>query len=140
MSTRWDENVTAMPPRSERPVGTLFADLAHAAGRLMRQEIALAKAEAAEGIGQVGSGAALLIAGGFIAYAGFLALLAAAILGLDHVLQPWLSALVVGGVVVLVGLGLLLKGRRDVRPAHLVPERTLKTLRDDAQWARGQMQ
>ena len=39
----------------------------------------------------------------------------------------------------LVGLALLLKGRRDLRSRNLVPQRTLRTLRDDAEWAKEQM-
>jgi hypothetical protein len=39
----------------------------------------------------------------------------------------------------LVGLILALKGRRDIGPGKLVPHRTLRTLREDADWAKEQM-
>lgn len=117
----------------------LFGDLAREASRLFRQEVALAKAELIDKLGQLGAGAAEIAAGGFILYAGFLVLLAAAVLGLAQVLPGWAAALVVGGVTCLVGGVLLLKGRRDVGPASLVPDRTLRSLRDDAEWAREQM-
>jgi hypothetical protein len=80
-----------------------------------------------------------MVAGGLIIYAGFLALLAAAILGLAHVLAAWLSALIVGVVALLVGAGVVFKGRRDLELRNLVPDRTLRTLREDAEWAREQM-
>jgi hypothetical protein len=128
-----------MPPRPERTVTGLLGDLARESARLLRQEIALVKAELLGKLGRMGMGAAELVAGGLVAYAGFLVLLAAAILGLGHVMPAWLAALVVGVVVVAIGLGLVWKGRRDVKPENLVPDRTLRTLREDARWAREQL-
>jgi hypothetical protein len=136
MSSRED---AAMPPRPERSLAGLFGDLARESSRLFRQEIALAKAEVANKVGQVGIGAAEMVAGGLVAYAGLLALLAAAILGLALVVPPWLAALIVGIVVVIIGGAIAFKGKRDVQPRNLVPDRTLRTLRDDARWAREQM-
>jgi xanthine/uracil permease len=107
--------------------------------RLLRQEIALAKSEMLAKLTQIGRGAGELVAGGLILYAGFLVLLAAAVLGLSKVVEPWVAALIVGVVVLLVGLAVALKGRRDMAGEKLVPERTLRTLREDAEWAREQM-
>jgi hypothetical protein len=126
-------------PMKERGVGSLLSDLAREASRLIRQEIALAKAELVDRLAQVGTGAALCVAGGLVLFAGSLALLAAAILALALVLPPWAAALAVGGFVTLVGLVLLLKGRRDMAAHNLMPRRTLRTLRADAEWAREQL-
>ncbi len=133
------DDTTTMPPRHERTVAGLFGDLARESTRLMRQEMALAKAELVDKLSQKGLGAGELVAGGLVIYAGFLVLLAAAVLGLAKAVQPWLAALIVGVVVVLVGAIVALKGRSDVRAEKLVPKRTLRTLRDDAEWAREQM-
>jgi hypothetical protein len=133
------EQVGPVPPRSERSVASLFGDLARESSRLFRQEVALAKAEIVGNLGKLGTGAGELVVGGFIAYAGLLVLLAAAVLGLSTVLAPWLSALIIGAVVLLIGLVVALKGKRDVAARSLVPDRTLRTLREDAEWAREQM-
>jgi hypothetical protein len=124
------------PPRPERSISGLLSDLARDSSRLLRQEVDLAKAELAEKVGAVGAGGALLAAGALIALAGFLVLLAAAVLGLSMVLEPWLAALVVGVAVLLVGAILALVGRSRLRAAALVPRRTLRTLEDNAQWAK----
>jgi len=137
--TTHEHGFGAERPRAERGVAGLFGDLARQSTRLFRQEVALAKAEVSSKIGQMGMGAAELVAGGLIAHAGLLVLLAAAVLGLALVLRPWLAALIVGIVVVLIGAGIALKGRRDVATNNLAPDRTLRTLRDDAEWAREQM-
>jgi hypothetical protein len=139
VANRSDDEAAVLPPRPERSVTSLLSDLARETTRLFRQEVALAKAEILGKLGQMGTGAAELVAGGLIIYGGFLALLAAAILGLAHVLAAWLAALIVGVVAVLIGAGVVLKGRRDVEPRNLVPDRTLRSLREDAEWAREQM-
>jgi hypothetical protein len=133
------DDVGTAPPRVDRSMSGLLSALVREVSRLFRQEIALARAELADKLGQLGTGAAEMIAGGFIIYGGFLVLLAAAVLGLAQVLPPWLAAIVVGVVTALVGAGVLLKGRRDVEARRLVPSRTIRTLRDDAEWAREQM-
>jgi xanthine/uracil permease len=81
-------------------------------------------------------GAGALAAGGVIAFSGWLALLAAAILGLSHVLAPWLSALIIGGFVLAIGVGLALFGKSRLKADALVPRRTLKSLREDEAWIR----
>jgi hypothetical protein len=82
MVTR-DDAYTTLPPRSERSIAGLFGDLARESTRLLRQEIALAKSEMLAKLAQIGMGAGELVAGGLILYAGFLVLLAAAVLGLS---------------------------------------------------------
>jgi hypothetical protein len=133
------DDIGTLPPRQERSVAGLFGDLGREASRLFRQEIALAKAELVGKLGQAGGGAAEMAAGGLIAFGGYLALLAAAVMGLSRVVAPWLAALIVGVVAILVGGLIMLKGKHDVEPQSLVPGRTLRTLRDDAEWAREQM-
>jgi hypothetical protein len=125
--------------RSGRPLAALLSDLAGETSTLVRQEIALFKAELNEKLGRMGVGAGALAAGGVIAFSGWLALLAAAILGLSHVLAPWLSALVIGILVIALGAGLALFGKSRLNADALVPRRTLNSLRADEAWIRDQV-
>jgi hypothetical protein len=129
----------AARPRSERSLATLFSDLASETGMLLRQEIALLKAELQEKFGRLGQGAGALAAGALIAFSGWLALIAAAVLGLSYVVQPWLAALIVGLVVLALGAGLLLFGRSRLGTDALVPRRTLNSLREDEAWIRDRL-
>ena len=122
--------------RSGRPVAALLSDLAGETSTLVHQEIALFKAELNEKLAQIGLGAGALAAGGVIAFSGWLALVAAAILGLSYVLAPWLSALIVGVVVIALGAGLALFGKSRLNADALVPRRTLNSLREDEAWIR----
>jgi Putative Actinobacterial Holin-X, holin superfamily III len=125
--------------RTGRPVAALLSDLAGETSTLVRQEIALFKAELNEKLAQIGLGAGALAAGGVIAFSAWLALLAAAILGLSHVLAPWLSALIVGVLVLAIGAGLALFGKSRLNADALVPRRTLNSLREDEAWIRDQV-
>lgn len=129
------------PARDERPIGSLFSDLTRETSALIRTEVQLAKTEIMERVSQFGTGLALLIAGGLLLYAAFLVLLFAAALGLGQAFDwwstmPWLPPLIVGAVVAVVGLVLLLKGKGGIRPANLVPRRTVASIKEDAVWAR----
>ena len=125
--------------RQDRPISGLFADLARETTNLARTEIELAKAELSEKAGQAAGGVAFIAVGGFIAYAGLLVLLAAAVLGLALYVQPWLAALIVGVAVLAIGGVLLMMGKNRLSANNLQPKRTMETLRDDKRWARSQL-
>ena len=98
---------------------------------LLQQELALATAEIFRSMRVLLAGAASLAAGGAVLFMGLLAMLAAAVLGLATVLQPWLAALVIGAAVALIGLVLVRVGIRSLGPSTLKPSRTAESLRKD---------
>lgn len=121
-------------PKADRSIAALLSDLAGETILLLRQELALFKAEFHEKLGRAGQGATALGAGAAIAYSGWLALVAAMILALALVLPAWLAATIVGVVIIAVGGILLLIGRSRLNTENLVPRRTLRTLREDEEW------
>jgi hypothetical protein len=139
MQVRRDNVEPFPPPKTERTIGSLFADLARDTSMLIRQEVALAKAEIATGLSQIGAGAGMVVAGGLVALIGLVFLLLSAVYALSLVVEPWLAALIVGGVVIVLGAGLALIGRSKLKADNLVPRRTLRTLKDDAAWAKEQV-
>jgi hypothetical protein len=124
--------------RDERSLGELFADLARETSTLVRQEVTLAKTELTQKVSQVGRDGGKIGIGGAIAYAGFLAVVAALILGLGQFLPLWLSALIVGLVVAGIGYGVLQSGVSALKRADLTPQETIETLKEDAEWAKEQ--
>jgi uncharacterized membrane protein len=79
-------------------------------------------------------------AGGFVAYLGGLALVAALILAIRDLanISLALSALIVGAVLAIVGYVMLQKGMKELKRVDLAPRRTVETLKDDVQWAKEQ--
>ena len=125
--------------KQDRPLGELFSELANETSTLVRQEVALAKAELSQKASQVGKNVGFLVVGGAVAYAAFLALMAAVIIGLAQVM-PWWGAALLVGVVVAAAAGLLIyKALSALRAADLTPRQTVETLKEDAQWVKEQM-
>lgn len=123
-------------PKTDRSIATLVSDLASETILLLRQELALLKAELHEKFSRVGQGATALGAGALIAFSGWLVLLAAAVLGLATVVPPWLAALIVALVVMATGAALLLFGKNRFDAEALTPKRTMRALREDEAWIR----
>jgi hypothetical protein len=123
---------------NEKSLGDLLADLGREFGELVRAEIALARVELTDRASRLGRDAGMLIAGGLVAYAGFLVLLGAITLALALLLPLWLSALIVAVVVMAAGGLLAQRGLAALRRANLAPTRTIATLRQDVEWAKEQ--
>jgi Putative Actinobacterial Holin-X, holin superfamily III len=138
-NSSFEPQAEAPEAQAGRPIAALLSALANETGTLVSQEIALFKAELQQKLARMGAGGGALAAGGLIAFSGWLALLAAAILGLSRVLPPWLSALIVGVVVVALGGGLLLFGKSRLKADALVPRHTLASLRADQAWIQDQV-
>ena len=126
--------------REERSLGDLFSDLSRETTTLVRQEVQLAKAELTQSATEAARSIGMLLAGAAVAYAGLLFLLLAIVYGLMEAgWDAWLSALVVGLVVVAIGAILVLRARESLKPANLAPRRTVETLKEDQEWAKEQI-
>ncbi len=128
------------PPKAERSLGELLGELMREVTTLIRQEMTLAKAEMSDKVSRVSKDLISLAAGGAVAYLGGLVLLGALVAFLHEVvnLPVWLSALLVGLVVVGIGGFLVKKGLDALKREDLTPRQTLETLKEDAKWAKDQ--
>jgi xanthine/uracil permease len=124
--------------RDDRSLGELFAELAQETSTLVRQEVNLAKTEMSQKASRAGKHAGILAAGGAVAYAGLLAILAAVIVLLDNVMPLWLSALLVGLVVAAVGYVLVRRALDALKREDFAPRETMETLKEDQRWAKDQ--
>ena len=125
----------------DRPIGDLLGDLASQVSTLFRQEIELARTEIASSLKQAGRGAGLTGLGGTLIHAGFLALLAAAVLGLIQAgMDPWLAALIVGVLVIGVGVVIASIGLKEVQTTDMAPRQTVASIRRDVEYVKEQIQ
>jgi hypothetical protein len=115
-----------------RSIGELLRDIANDVTRLVHDEIALARTEASSKAQQAINGVILIIGGSLIGFAALIILLDALVYGLANHMPAWLAALIVGGVVAIIGLILVWRGKRDLSAQGLLPERTAESLRRDA--------
>ena len=129
-----------MATRSDAPsIGDLFSRLAADGASLMRQEVQLAKVELGEKAVQVGKQLGLMALGGGVAYAGILALVAALIVLIGQFVAMWLSAFLVGVVVLAAGYLILRAQLAAFRHFDPIPKATVRTLKEDKDWMKEQL-
>jgi hypothetical protein len=123
----------------ERSFGELTKQLSEDVSTLVRQEIALARAEMTQKGKQAGKGLGMLGGAGVIALAAVGALTAFFILVLDTWMPAWLAALIVTAVYGVAAAVLARRGRDEVGEAGApVPEQTKESVKEDVQWAKTQ--
>jgi Putative Actinobacterial Holin-X, holin superfamily III len=112
---------------------TLLSRLVGDFAALVRNEVALAKAELSESSTRAKAGVVALIGAVSTLLAGSLALVAALVLGLSKVMEAWLAALIVGVAITAVGLLLLQGARKKLVPPHVEIDRTRQGVRQDVE-------
>jgi Putative Actinobacterial Holin-X, holin superfamily III len=121
-------------PAESGSIGELIGDISDDLSRLFRQEVELAKAEVREEAAKAGAAAGMLGGAGFAAYLAVVLLSFAVVFGLSNVMDPGWAALIVAVVWAVAGAVLYSAGRRKLRTVSPVPQRTVQTLKEDAQW------
>ena len=128
--------------RQERGVAELLGQLSQDMTMLVRQEVQLARAEMSDKLSRLTANLVSVVAGGFVAYVGALALVAALILALHNLanISPWVSALIVGAVLAIAGHAMLRRGLGELKRVDLAPRRTVENIKDDVQAIRNDVQ
>ena len=107
-----------------RSAGDLLRQLVADVSTLFRKELALVASEVGQSVDEAKHGVQSMITGGAVLYAGVLFLLAAITLFIANFLAVWLSALIVGAIMVSAG-------KKRMSTHTLTPERTIASLRKD---------
>jgi membrane protein len=116
----------------DQSVGELVQRLSQQTATLVRQELRLATVELQQKGKRAGTGAGMFGGAGVVALYGVGALVAAAIIGLGTVLEPWLAAIVVGAVLLAVAGILALTGKKQVEQATPpLPQQALESAKRD---------
>lgn len=119
----------------------LLKQLASESSDLMRNEMALAKLEIRDMAREVALDSAKLAAAIGLALAGALALMAAAVIGLGHLLdgQFGLAALIIGALMLLIG-GLMARGGIQGLKQMPKAEQTVRSMKTNKEWASREIQ
>lgn len=127
------------PDYDERSLGELFAELTRETRTLITQEVALARKELSQKASEMGKGAGIAAVGGFLAYAGLLAVIAGLVLLLAKWIPAWISALIVGLIVIGIGYAVLQSGLSKLKAENLKPKKTLASLKENKEWVQDQV-
>ena len=130
--------------KNDKSLGTLFSDLTRETVDLVRQEIALGRAEISQKISTAQTALTSVAIGAAIVLAGLFIILQAVVNGVAMVLPPemapWLAPLIVGLVVAIIGYLMLKAGSAKLKPDNLMPHRTMDSLVRDKNVAKEKMQ
>jgi uncharacterized membrane protein YqjE len=122
---------------SDRSVGDLVQRLSQQTATLVRQEMRLAQTELQEKGKHAGKGAGMFGGAGLVALYGAGAVIAAVVLLIATALEPWISALVVGVVLLATAGVLALLGKKQVeRATPPKPEQAMESAQDDVDYVK----
>jgi hypothetical protein len=128
---------------SEHSLVSLLRELRDESSMLIRQEVALAKAEISEKISRTTRDAVLLAIGGLFALGAFgLFLLALRELlfvgmvkaGMSVSVAIWFSPLLLAVITGAIGWALVAKGKKALAKEGVTPHKTVESLREERQW------
>jgi hypothetical protein len=115
----------------------LVKDLSREVSELVREELALARAEMMQKGRKAGRGAGMLSGAAVLGLAAVGGSMATLILVLDLVMPAWLAALIVTAAYAAVAAVLGLRGKEEISEAGPpAPEQTVESVKEDVQWAK----
>jgi len=126
-------------PQRQRSVPEILDDVASNLTQIVHVQFQLAKSELKEGAEKVAGPGAALGAGVALALYGLGFLLLAAVYALSLVMAGWLAALIVGAALTLAAGILIAAGAAKLKRVNLAPDKTIRTLEEDVQWAKQQI-
>lgn len=122
---------------SQASVAELVGNLSESTTKLLRQEVALAKAETRQEVAQAGRGVGMLAAGGVAALLSLMMLSFFLVEVLRRSIDERWAYLVVFAIWAVLAAALAASGRTQMKKVNPVPERTQETLREIPDAMRG---
>ena len=128
---------TSRPQR--KGLFALISDVPRLVSDLVKAEIELAKLELTAKLKTLGIGAGMLFGAAIVLLLFVTMLLTAAVLGLGEIMPPWLAALLVALVLLLVAAALGFLGYKSVQKSMPpTPERAMRNLQRDVSVLKGE--
>ena len=127
------------PEPSDRSIKEIIDALRPQLQELVNKQIELAKTEMEPVAKRAGLASGLLAAAGVFMFVFLIILSLAGVYILDVFLSLWVSALIVSGILLLVGGILAASGAGILRRLDPTPHRTIRTLQQNINWIKGQL-
>ena len=122
----------------DRSLSDILQDAIRNVQEIVRSEVRLAKTEIRDEAAKAKSSTLLLGAGAVTAVLAVLFLLFAGVYALALVIPMWAASLITGATLAVVASIVLAGGMKRFKQLHLTPERTVKTLKENVEWAKQQ--
>ena len=138
---RFSEELREGPEPSDRSMKEILDALRPQMQELVNKQVELAKTELVPVGRQAGVATGLLVVGAvfMVLFLVFFALFGVYLLHEVAALSIWLSALIVSGILLLIGGGLAAAGANILRRLDPKPRRTIAALQQNVEWLKGQL-
>jgi len=121
-----------MPDQNQSSIQGLISDALRDTTDLARKEVALFRAELSDNMRSLFMGLAMVVVAAVFAIAAIILFTEALVKWLATIVgSEALSALIVGGVMAVIAVGLVLYGRSTMSAASLVPKRATRSIQRD---------
>jgi hypothetical protein len=124
---------------TQRSFPAVLQDISTNLQEIIRSEFKLAKAEVKIAGTKATQPAGILLAGLALGLYGGGFILLTIVHGLSLVLPAWLAALIVGFILTLASVAMVLSGGRKLKNIDPTPDRALRNLEENVQWAKHQI-
>jgi uncharacterized membrane protein YqjE len=120
----------------ERSAGEIVQDVMRDVGEVVRGEVRLAGAELGEKARKAGKAGGIFGVAALCGLMGFASLVVTGIAALALVMPLWLAALLMGVFLTCIAAAAYAGGKAKMKDIDPVPERTVRTIKDDIEWAK----
>ena len=135
---RFSEELREGPEPSDRSIKEIVQALQPQIQELVNKQVELARAELVPVGRQAGIATGLLVTGAVFMLVFLVFLSLTGVYALNLVLPLWASALIVSGILLLIGGGLAGAGANILRRLDPRPHRTIAALQQNINWIKGQ--
>jgi uncharacterized integral membrane protein len=136
---RFSEELREGPELSDRSIKEIVQALQPQIQELVNKQVELARAELVPVGRQAGIATGLLVTGAVFMLVFLVFLSLTGVYALNLVLPLWASALIVSGILLLIGGGLAGVGANILRRLDPKPHRTIAALQQNIDWLKGQL-
>jgi uncharacterized membrane protein YqjE len=123
-------------PQTQRSVPEVLQDIVGNLQEIVRSEFRLAKTEIKEEAAKAAKPAATFGVGLVMGFYGIGFLLLASVYGLSTVMAGWLAALLVGAILAIVAIVLMSSSGKKLKLVNPTPDKTMRSLEENVQWAK----
>ena len=128
-----------MSQQGQRSLPEVLQDIVGDLQEIIRSEFRLGTTEMKEEAAKAVKPAVTLVSGVVFAVYALGFLLLAILYGLTFAVPQWAAALIVGALVGLPAMVMIGKGKKGFKRVDVVPDKTVKSVKEDVQWAKNQV-
>lgn len=128
-----------MTESGDRSIASVLQSIVGNIEHIVRSEIRLAKAEIRDEADKAGQASKILGVGIVLGAFSIGLFLLCCVYLLSMLVAAWMATLIVGLVIGVVSIALISSGMKQLKSVNPTPEKTLNSIKENAEWAKAQI-